>query len=210
MTSDPSAHLFWITSRAAGTSALTLSSAAVSMGLAMGIRRGRSAASRRATRADAPAKLGPLEFRGIHEALSLATMVSIAVHGLTLIGDGYLHPSLLDVTVPFVTSYQTLATSLGIIAGWGLLVLGLSYYLRRRIGARRWRVIHRLTVLAWLAGLGHAFTEGTDAGQLWFVMLALLPALFAAALVARRLSLLPARAGAYRGSQDPRAEAHAT
>jgi hypothetical protein len=31
-----------------------------------------------------------------------------------------LHPSLLDVTVPFAWSYMRLATTLGIVAGWAL------------------------------------------------------------------------------------------
>lgn len=34
--------------------------------------------------------------------------------------------------------------SIGIVAGWALLILGLSYYARRRIGAARWRRLHRL------------------------------------------------------------------
>ena len=155
MTTD-SSTLFWVTSRAAGTTAMVLSSAAVGMGLTMGgklIRR-----------------WGP-ERRTLHEILSLATMVALVVHGLSLLGDSWLHPSLLDVSVPFFASYDKLYTSIGIVAGWGMIVLGLSYYARKRIGNARWKLIHRFTALAWLLGLLHAFTEGTDAGQLWFVAL---------------------------------------
>jgi sulfoxide reductase heme-binding subunit YedZ len=153
---DPSQHLFWITSRAAGTAALVLSSAAVGFGLTMGgklIKRG-----------------GP-DRRIIHEALSLSVMVAIAVHGLSLVADKWLHPSLIDVAVPFIGSYRTLATSAGIIAGWGLIFLGLSYYLRRRIGQQRWKMIHRFTLLAWALGMVHALTEGSDAGKFWFLAL---------------------------------------
>jgi methionine sulfoxide reductase heme-binding subunit len=177
MATDPSTHLFWITSRAAGTTALVLSSTTVSMGLALGIKVGASAKR---------AAVSSPERRSIHESLALATIVAIAVHGLSLIGDSYLHPSILDVTVPFVSSYRTLETSLGILAGWGLLLFGLSFYLRRRIGVGRWRMIHRLTVIAWLAGLAHTFTEGTDAGQPWFIALVLLPIVAASALLAAR------------------------
>ena len=70
---------------------------------------------------------GP-DLRVLHEVLSLSTIVAIAVHGLSLIGDQYLHPTLLDVTVPFVGGYKTVWTSIGIIAGWGMIALGLSYY----------------------------------------------------------------------------------
>ncbi len=170
---DPSQYLFWITSRAAGTSALVLSSASAGVGLAIGGKLIKAC--------------GP-DRRSIHETLSLAVIVAIVVHALTLIGDKYLHPSLLDVTVPFVLSYKTLPTSIGIIAGWGLLFLGLSYYWRSRIGNRRWKSIHRFTLLAWLGGLVHAFTEGTDAGRLWFIALILVTAVPAVALLVVRLA----------------------
>jgi sulfoxide reductase heme-binding subunit YedZ len=109
--------------------------------------------------------------RVTHEALSLATLVALGVHGLSLLGDGYLHPSLGDVAIPFLSSYKTLWTSMGIIAFWMMLVLGLSYYARARIGVQRWRVLHRFTALAWILGLVHALGEGTDAGQTWFLVM---------------------------------------
>jgi sulfoxide reductase heme-binding subunit YedZ len=113
-------------------------------------------------------------------------MLAIAVHGLSLLGDSYLRPTLIDVTVPFALSYKTIPTSIGIVAGWAMIVLGLSYYLRRRIGYQRWKLIHRFTALAWALGLVHTFTEGTDAGQLWFIALILLTAAPALVLLAMR------------------------
>jgi methionine sulfoxide reductase heme-binding subunit len=156
-----SSTFFWITSRAAGTTAMVLASVAVGFGLTMG---------GKLIRAGAP------ERRAIHEILALSTLVAIAVHGLALLGDSWLHPSLADVAVPFLAPYRTLYTSLGIIAGWALVVLGLSFYARRRIGAARWRSIHRLTALAWLLALVHTFTVGSDAGKPWFIALILLTA----------------------------------
>lgn len=184
-----SSTLFWVISRGAGTTALILSSAAVGVGLTMGgklVRRG--AADRRA----------------YHEILSLAVMVAIAVHGLALLGDTYLHVSLLDVTVPFAFSYKTVATALGIVAGWAMICLGLSYYARKRIGISRWKVIHRFTLLAWLLGLVHTFTVGSDRGQLWFVALILLTAAPAMVFLIARIAGVtgaprrPAAAGAVR------------
>jgi sulfoxide reductase heme-binding subunit YedZ len=165
-------HLFWITSRAAGTAALVLASLSVCIGLLMG---GRLLSSRRA------------ELRIAHEALSLATLAALLVHGLTLLGDGYLKPSLGDVAVPFLSGYKTLWTSMGIVAFWALLVLGLSYYARARIGVQRWRKLHRFTALAWILGLAHSLGEGTDAGQAWFLAMAAIVAVPAIALLFARL-----------------------
>jgi sulfoxide reductase heme-binding subunit YedZ len=156
-----SSTFFWITSRAAGTTAMVLASVAVGLGLTMGGKLVRGAAAER---------------RAIHEILSLSVLMAIAVHGLALVGDSWLHPSLLDVTVPFAAPYKTLYTSLGIIAGWGLAILGLAFYARRRIGASRWKSIHRFTAVAWLLALVHTFTEGSDVGRPWFIALIALTA----------------------------------
>jgi sulfoxide reductase heme-binding subunit YedZ len=167
-------HVFWITSRAAGIVALLAASLAVALGLMMSTR--------------IRTKLGDL--RVIHESLSLATMVALAVHALALLGDGYLSPSLADVTIPFASSYQRLWMGVGLVAGWLFVILGLSYYIRGRIGPQRWRKLHRFTALAWVLGVGHALMMGTDAGAIWFLLAAALVVIPAAALLVRRL--LPA------------------
>jgi methionine sulfoxide reductase heme-binding subunit len=166
-------YLFWITSRAAGIAALLLSSVSVCVGLLMG---GRLLRRRRP------------ELRVTHEALSLATLAVLVVHGLSLLGDSYVHSSLADIAIPFLSGYKTIWTSMGIVAFWALLVLGLSYYARGCIGVQRWRTLHRFAALAWILGLAHSLGEGTDAGQAWFlasVAIVAVPAL--GLLLARRL-----------------------
>lgn len=168
-------HIFWITSRAAGTAALVLSSAAVCAGLLIGARGGRL----RGFGGDSKA---------LHEALSLATIVAIAVHGAALLGDHYLHPTPLDISVPFTGAYRPLWTGAGIVAGWGLAALGLSYYARSWVGQSRWRSLHRFTALFWALGIVHTLGSGTDAGQLWLLALLGISAAPAMILLAARLT----------------------
>ena len=105
-----------------------------------------------------------------------------------------LSPSLADIALPFAWSYKTAWTSVGIIGGWALAILGLSYYARGRIGVQRWRKLHRLTALAWIAGIVHTLGEGTDAGQIWFLAMLAIVAVPALALLAvRYLTDEPAR-----------------
>jgi sulfoxide reductase heme-binding subunit YedZ len=168
-------HLFWIASRAAGIAALLLSSVSVGMGLMMGGRflRGR----------------GP-DLRVTHEALSMATIVAIVVHGGVLLGDAFLKLSVAEVMVPFVSAYKEPWMAMGIIAGWLMIVLGLTYYARGRIGQARWRTLHRFTAVAWLLGIAHSLGEGTDAGVAWFLVattLVVVPA--ATLLIARTLGI---------------------
>jgi methionine sulfoxide reductase heme-binding subunit len=172
MSTNPQPHLFWITSRAAGTAALVLASVSVALGLLMSTRlmRGR----------------GP-DLRVAHEALSLSAIAAIVIHGVALLGDHYLHPSVADIGVPFVSGYKTWWTSLGIVAGWATVALGFSFYLRRWIGQDRWRRLHRLTALAWVMGVAHSLGEGTDAGQIWFMTMTAIVALPASLLLIGRI-----------------------
>lgn len=168
-------HLFWIISRGAGISALLLSSAAVGLGLLM---------SRRTARAHLK------DLRPLHEALSLATIAALVLHAAALLGDGYLSPSLADVTVPFVFDYEPLWTGVGIIAGWLLVALGLSYYARGRIGVQRWRQLHRFTALAWVMAIGHSLGAGSDVARWWFISACLVTVVPAALLLGDRLGHL--------------------
>jgi sulfoxide reductase heme-binding subunit YedZ len=170
-------HLFWIASRAAGIAALLLSSVAVGVGLTMGGRlvKGRG-----------------IDLRAAHEALSLATLIALVVHAVALLGDSYLNASVLDIAVPLVSGYKEPWMSIGIVAGWALLALGVSYYFRARIGVPRWRRLHRWAAVAWLAGIVHSLGEGTDAGTAWFLIataIAVVPALVL--LVVRHLPSTP-------------------
>ncbi|HEY2772072.1 MAG TPA: hypothetical protein VGI87_15965, partial [Solirubrobacteraceae bacterium] len=120
--------LFWITSRAAGFAALILASLTVSLGLVMSLKLMRKRAP---------------ELLAAHEMLSLSALVALVVHGVTLLGDTSVRMSLAGISVPFVSGFKTFWTTTGIVAGWMLIVLALSYYARRWIGTARWRKLHR-------------------------------------------------------------------
>ena len=164
-------HVFWITSRAAGVAALLFASLSVGLGVATALR---------LTRGRVPDAVR------LHEALSLATLGALAVHAFALLGDGYIKPSLADISVPLASDYERGWMALGIVAGWSLLVLGGSFYLRRHLSG--WRTAHRFTALAWLAGAVHALGMGTDADQAWFLAATAAVALPAVALLALRLT----------------------
>lgn len=156
MTSVPTPleHGWWIASRSAGIVALLAITASVILGLLManGLPRRKGA-----TRV----------LVSLHESTALAALIAIAVHGVTLLGDPWMHATLWKVSVPFSIGYRPLWTSLGIIAGWIAAALGLSYYARKRIGTRLWRKLHRATVVAWALGIAHTIGAGTDANERW-------------------------------------------
>jgi sulfoxide reductase heme-binding subunit YedZ len=166
-------HLFWITSRAAGGAALILASGAVAVGLMVSARRQSQNASKR-------------DLRAIHEALSLSALAMVALHGLSLLADSYLNPGVAGIAIPFVAFYRPLWTGLGIVAGYGLAALGITYYLRDRVGAARWRKLHRFTAAFWVLAIVHTIGAGSDATQVWFLLVSGIVVLPAAALLALR------------------------
>ena len=82
-------------------------------------------------------------------------------------------------------------TGLGVIAGWLAVILGLSFYVRKWIGTKTWRWLHRWTLAVYVLALGHTVAAGTDGRSPWMaVLLAVLSAPIAFGLTFR---LLPAR-----------------
>jgi sulfoxide reductase heme-binding subunit YedZ len=129
----------------------------------------------------------------VHEQLAVSALVAMAVPGIALLGDAFLHPGLAGVLVPFAIDYRPAFTAAGIVAADLAAVLGLSFYVRRRLGARRWRLAHRATPLVYVLGVVHALGAGTDAGAPWLlgfvvVSLVVMPGLLVARVVQPRLT----------------------
>ena len=165
---DPFKYSWWLVSRAAGITALLFVTASTVLGLFM--------ASGIFKRPGLKGRLLPA-----HEYISLVAIGAILLHGLALLGDKWLHPSLAGIFIPGVISYRPLSVAFGIISGYVTVLLSLSYYLRRQIGIKRWRMMHRFIVVVWMMAIGHAFFSGTDASTLWMrilLMASIAPALF--------------------------------
>ena len=177
-TPDASDHLYWLTSRAAGTAAMLFASAAMLVGLmrAAGLAGANVHGNRRR-----------LELGIVHEVLGLACIAALIVHGFVLLGDNFLKPSIGDIVIPFYGPYEPTFNGIGIIAGYVFVVLGLTYYARDRIGEARWTVVHRLTVLAWAGSVIHTLGEGTDRHEAWFKAVLFLPGLAALAFLVWRV-----------------------
>lgn len=190
---DPLEFGWWLASRASGIVALVLIAASVAIGLGMA--------------AKAFQKPGlPRVLIAVHEHAALAALVAIAAHGLTLLGDAFLRPGLAGIAVPFVIDHEPVFTGLGIIGGYLAAVLGLTFYIRRRVGTRRWRNLHRLTPLVYVLGVIHTLGSGTDAGTPW--MTAILVATGTPILyfgILRALPIAPASAVAKRATSEPSA-----
>ncbi len=200
---DPTHLLWWLISRASGIVALALISCSVLLGLAMAAKLVPARHKRSAVR--------------LHEYVAMIALAAIGLHGAALLGDGWLKPGVAGITVPFALGYRPAFTAAGIIAGYLALLLGPSFYVRRRIGARMWRRLHRATVLVWLLAVVHTLGAGSDGSTLWLRAVVLAPAPpIVYALVSRLLGGRHRRAHASRAPPagaarwEPRAEPSAS
>jgi methionine sulfoxide reductase heme-binding subunit len=170
---DPARYLWWLVSRASGVVALVLISLSVLLGLAMAARVLRRPGLKRAA-------------ARLHEHVALTALGAIGVHGLSLLGDHWLNPGLRGITIPFALSYRPGFTGIGIIAGYLAVLVGPTFYARRRLGARTWRKLHRATVVVWVLSAVHALGAGSDSSRLWLRCLVLAPVLPIAYLLVLR------------------------
>jgi sulfoxide reductase heme-binding subunit YedZ len=172
---NPLDYPWWLASRSAGIVAFVLLSTAVVLGLVMATR------------------LAPVKSRAAvrvaHERTALIALGALAAHGLLLLGDPWLRPGLTGLLVPFTMHYRPLWTGLGITAGYVAAGLSLTYYLRRRIGPRRWRNAHRLIPIAWALGAAHMLGAGTDSGTIWMESLFSLSVAAGAVMIGYRLTV---------------------
>ena len=150
----PLDHGWWLASRAAGVTALVCIAAAVLLGLAL--------ASKSVRRPGVPRVV-----LAVHEHAAVAGLIATAVHGITLLGDGWLKANLVDIAVPFASDHEPLWTGLGVVGGYLAALLGLTFHVRKRIGPKLWRKAHRATVLVYVLAVAHTVGAGTDATELW-------------------------------------------
>jgi hypothetical protein len=96
---------------------------------------------------------------------------------------------------------RTSWTGIGIVAGYLGALLGLSFFVRKRVGAKRWRNAHRLTPLVYVLAVTHTLGAGIDASAAW--LRAGLVGLSAPLVHLAVLRVLPARPSSDPGRAAP-------
>jgi sulfoxide reductase heme-binding subunit YedZ len=153
-----SATTLWYLTRGSGAVALVLLTASVVLGVLTTLR--------------VEARAWPRFAVGVlHRNLTLLSIVFVALHVVTTVGDGYAPIGLKDAVVPFASPYRPVWLGLGAVAFDLLLALVISSYLRRQIGARIWRGVHWLAYASWPVALVHSLGTGSDPRSAWLVAL---------------------------------------
>ena len=138
----------WLIARAAGLVAFGLLTIAVTLGLALSTR---ILGNRR----------GKL-LLGWHQTLVWTALAMLCLHMAALAIDPIMRFGVVGVLVPGAAPWRPVPVAAGIVTGWLMLALALSFHVRRRIGQRRWRLLHYTSFAAFALGLYHALNVGTD------------------------------------------------
>lgn len=103
----------------------------------------------------------------LHQDLSAIGLGLALVHAALLTLDHSIPFTVLEVVVPFVAPYRPLWVGLGQVALGLTIVVIASFSVRRRIGQPRWRALHYLTFLVFLAATAHGLMAGSDTSAPW-------------------------------------------
>jgi sulfoxide reductase heme-binding subunit YedZ len=93
-----------------------------------------------------------------------------------------------DLVLPFAGNYQPFWQGLGTLGLDLIAAIVVTSLLRKRIGARTWRIVHWLAYLCWPIALLHGLGNGTDNGTWWLWTISMTCAAAVAAAVVWRLS----------------------
>ena len=116
----------------------------------------------------------PVSF-ALHKDLALVGVALSALHGLMLLGDHTYAFTLVAIAIPFASPYAPVAVAVGQLAFYVVAIVTGSFYVRRRIGQRAWRLIHYLTFLGFAGVTAHGITSGSDTAASWATWSYLVP-----------------------------------
>jgi predicted ferric reductase len=110
---------------------------------------------------------GPAAF-DLHQFTSLLGLAIALFHVLVLLGDKYMGYTLAQLLLPFnSTNYKPLWVGIGQIAFYIAILVSFTFYIRKQITQRGWRLIHFASFASFAAVLAHGLLSGTDTGTAW-------------------------------------------
>ena len=114
----------------------------------------------------------------LHRSTSLTVLFLMLAHPILLLWDK-MGDTLISDFVPYATSYVPgrFPQTLGILSLYLAIALGLSFYIRGKVGLRRWRWLHRYFVPSvYILAVWHTLAYGSDVkthNLLWLIVWAM-------------------------------------
>jgi len=108
-----------------------------------------------------------------HEYISLLSIGFVILHISVLLIDQYLPFTLTQILLPFISPYRPMWVGLGVLGFYLSLLVTITFYLRNKIGQKKFKAIHTLSLVAYLGVVLHSFFTGSDSslGVVQFIYL---------------------------------------
>ena len=100
--------------------------------------------------------------RSLHEYTTVLWIPLAVLHVIALLLDHTARVSPIDVFVPFLAPYGTLAIGLGTLSLDILILVTVTAWMKRRMKQPTWQWLHRLAYVAFALVFAHALLGGTD------------------------------------------------
>lgn len=100
--------------------------------------------------------------RSVHEYTTVLWIPLALLHLVSLLLDKTARIGVLDLVLPFHSSYGTLAIGLGALSVDVLVIVTVTSFLKRRMRKDLWLWVHRLAYVAFAMVFLHAVLSGTD------------------------------------------------
>jgi DMSO/TMAO reductase YedYZ heme-binding membrane subunit len=170
-------QLWWYTARAGGIVAWVLLAASMIWGLTMSTK----PLGRRPR---------PNWMLDLHRFLGGAALVFVGIHVASIMLDSYVDFGVLEVAVPFTSTWNPNAVAWGIVATYLLVAVEITSLLRRKISKRAWRLTHFLSFPVFALATVHELTAGTDQSALPLRLVTAAATVVIVALTALRIAKL--------------------
>ena len=97
-----------------------------------------------------------------HQFISLLSIAFTVLHIVVLLVDQYLPFTIWQILVPFMAPYRPFWIGIGVISFYTILLVTITFYLRKHIGMTAFRSIHELSLVGYLGATLHGLFAGTD------------------------------------------------
>jgi ferredoxin len=104
---------------------------------------------------------------GVHMTCALTGLTLGGVHALTQLAVPHGPIGVIDEFIPFLAVKHPLGVGLGVVATELMIAFALSVLVQRKMGYHRWRRLHNLAYLAYLALAAHVILSGSEMRSTW-------------------------------------------
>lgn len=125
----------------------------------------------------------------LHNFLTLLASIFTGVHILAVAMDPFTHFGLNEILLPFASTYRPFWMAFGIVALYLGIAIGISTWLRPRIGYALWRRLHVLTLVVYGLVTVHGIFTGSDTRTWWALGLYLASLILVGTLFVRRMRI---------------------